>query len=56
MTRDDARVQRLREELLEARHEMARARAWSRAWKAAAVWRFHTGHHKSRAWHMRRRP
>jgi len=31
------------------------ARRWARAWRDAATWRQRTGHHKSRAWHMRNR-
>ena len=36
--------------------ELERSRRWARAWKAAAWWRYMTGHHHSRAWHERRRP
>ena len=35
-------------------NQLDNARRWSRAWKSAAVWRFHTGHHRSWRWHVRR--
>lgn len=37
------------------RAELKRSRRMGLAWKDAAVWRHRTGHHKSRAWHYRRR-
>lgn len=56
MTPAEREVERLRAELRDARLEVAAARAWARAWREAAWWRFMSGNHKSRAVHMRRRP